>query len=55
MGAEYGIAHQVNPLDMPENLWTALTWSRSYRMGLAQAEQDQRDGKISLINIDAEE
>lgn len=38
---------------MPENLWTALTWSRAYRLGLEQQEDDLKSGRVRLINEDA--
>ena len=42
-----------SPLHVPENLWTAITWSRSFRLGLEQQEDDLRNGKIRLFNEDA--
>lgn len=43
----------ASPLETPENLWHALTYSRSYRIGMLKAEQDAKDGTISLVNEDA--
>jgi len=42
-----------SPFETPENLWTALTWSRQWRLGMQQAESDNEIGTIRLENMDA--
>ena len=43
----------ASPFNTPHNLWAALTFSRSTRMGMQQNEQDAKEGRIRLINEDA--
>lgn len=43
----------TSPFDTPENLWTALTYSREWRLGLLKAESDQENGIVSIVNEDA--
>ena len=53
LGAEYNLKPGKSPFEMPENLWKALKYSREWRLGLIKAEQDQKDGTVSLVNEDA--